>query len=194
MAYKLFEDKQITYLLNQIKIYKPEYFFDVGAHGGLYSIILKTNFPNLTILSFEPDKQNRFQFYGNIFLNNLENDIKVQNYGLSSSSKNVTFGIQENQNRGGKTIQENGDNKILVKSLDEISSLKNKKCFLKIDVEGHELDVIKGARRFLKENLCFIQVEILSSNDLNAFDTLMFDLGYKLNHKITDYYYSNIIK
>ena len=148
MAYKLFEDEQITYLLNQIKIYKPEYFFDVGAHGGLYSIILKTNFPNLTIQSFEPDKQNRFQFYGNLFLNNLENDIKVQNYGLSSSSKNVTFGIQENQNRGGKTIQENGDNEILVKPLDEISLLKNKKCFLKIDVEGHQLDVVKGARRF----------------------------------------------
>ena len=39
MAYKLFEDEQINYFINNINVYKPEYFFDIGAHGGLYSII-----------------------------------------------------------------------------------------------------------------------------------------------------------
>ena len=31
---------------------------------------------------------------------------------------------------------------------------------LKIDVEGHELEVLKGGELFLKNNLCLIQVEL----------------------------------
>ena len=63
MVFRLFEDKQISFFIKNYMKYKPEYFLDIGAHGGLYSIILKKNFPNLNILAFEPDQQNRFQLY-----------------------------------------------------------------------------------------------------------------------------------
>ena len=42
-------------LIQQIKSIKPNYFLDIGAHAGLYSIIIKNNFPDITIFSFEPD-------------------------------------------------------------------------------------------------------------------------------------------
>ena len=77
MTFKLFEDKQIAFFIKNYKIYNPEYFLDIGAHGGLYSIILKKNFPKLNVLSFEPDRQNRFQLYGNLFLNKFEREIEV---------------------------------------------------------------------------------------------------------------------
>ena len=43
---------------------------------------------------------------------------------------------------------ESGELKINVKPLDEVFLEKNKICFVKIDVEGHELDVIKGSKNF----------------------------------------------
>ena len=100
MVFKLFEDDQIKFFLTNIAKYKPEYFLDIGAHGGLYSIILKHNFPELKILSFEPDKQNRFQLYSNLFLNNYENKINVFDYGLSNESKEVLFETETKANRG----------------------------------------------------------------------------------------------
>ena len=69
VPYRLFEDDQINYFINKVKSYKPEYFFDIGAHGGLYSIILQKNFSGLKVFAFEPDLQNRYQLYSNLFLN-----------------------------------------------------------------------------------------------------------------------------
>ena len=192
MTFKLFEDDQISYFINNYKKYKPEYFLDIGAHGGLYSIILKNKFPKLNVWAFEPDRQNRYQLYGNLFLNNFEREIEVYNFGLSSNNKEVAFGIVKDGNRGGKTIMETGELKINVKPLDEVFLEKNKICFVKIDVEGHELDVIKGSKKFLKNNFCLIQVEISHEDSLREFDIVMNRLGYSLVKKIDDYYYSNI--
>ena len=192
MTFKLFEDDQISYFINNYKKYKPEYFLDIGAHGGLYSIILKNKFPKLNVWAFEPDRQNRYQLYGNLFLNNFEREIEVYNFGLSSNNKEVAFGIVKDGNRGGKTIMESGELKINVKPLDEVFLEKNKICFVKIDVEGHELEVIKGSKKFLKNNFCLIQVEISHEDSLREFDIVMNRLGYSLVKKIDDYYYSNI--
>ena len=194
MVFKLFEDEQITFFINNFKKYKPEYFLDIGAHGGLYSIILKKNFPNLNVLAFEPDQQNRYQLYGNLFLNKFESRIKVYDFGLSSDNKEVSFGIRKEGNRGGKTIKETGNLRIIVKPLDEIFLGKSKNCFLKIDVEGHEMDVIMGSKNFLKNNFCLIQVEILDPNKFSDFNSMMNNLGYTLVKQIEDYYYSNFEK
>ena len=191
MTFKLFEDEQISFFINSFKKYKPKYFLDIGAHGGLYSIILKKNFPSLKILTFEPDKQNRYQLYSNLFLNNFENEIRVFDFGLSDKSGVVSFGIRKKGNRGGKSIGSQGKEQIKVKQLDDVVLSKNKNCFLKIDVEGHELNVIKGSKKFLKNNNCLIQVEVLDKNQFDNFNTLMIGLGYKLTNKIDDYYYSN---
>ena len=192
MTFKLFENDQISYFINNYKKYEPEYFLDIGAHGGLYSIILKNKFPKLNVWAFEPDRQNRYQLYGNLFLNNFEREIEVYNFGLSSNNKEVAFGIVKDGNRGGKSIMESGEIKINVKPLDEVFLEKSKICFVKIDVEGHEVDVIKGSKKFLKNNFCLIQVEISYEDSLREFDIVMNRLGYSLVKKIDDYYYSNI--
>ena len=193
MSFQLFEDDQISFFINNFNKYKPEYFLDIGAHGGLYSIILKKNFPSLKILTFEPDKQNRYQLYSNLFLNNFENEIRVFDFGLSDKSGVVSFGIRKKGNRGGKSIGSQGKEQIKVKQLDDVVLSKNKNCFLKIDVEGHELNVIKGSKKFLKNNNCLIQVEVLDNKKFDELDKLMNNLDYKIINKIEDYYYSNYI-
>ncbi len=194
MVYKLFEDEQINYFMSKIKIHKPEYFFDIGAHGGLYSIIFKKKFPYLNILAFEPDIQNRYQLYSNLFLNNFEKKVRVFDFGLSDANAKVPFGIINKNNRGGKRIKKNSDFHISVKTLDEIFNEKGRSCFVKIDVEGHEKEVIYGSKMFLKKNNCLIQVEVTDLDKLKKFESLMNGLGYSLINRIKDFYFSNYIK
>ena len=89
---------------------------------------------------------------------------------------------------------ENGDYEIIVKPLDEIFNKRRKNCFIKIDVEGHEKNVIIGSQNILKNNSCLLQVEVSKNEELEEFDNLMKGLGYTLVNKIQDYYYSNFIK
>ena len=53
------------------------------------------------------------------------------------------------------------------------------------------MEVITGSKKFLENNFCLLQVEILDENKFNDFDLTMNKLGYKLVKQIEDYYYSN---
>ncbi len=197
LAVKRHEDDQIVFLLDKIKKLKPEIFIDIGAHGGLYSILVKKNFPDITVHSFEPDKQNRFQFYANLFLNNLEDSIKIHDLGLSNISGQTSFGIKEKLRRGGKGINPSGLETIKIDTLDNIFNFDKKTCFIKNDVEGHEKEVLEGSKNILRNNYCFIQTEILNENTKNNIFKTMKDFNYNYVSKIDnsnapDYYFTNI--
>ena len=61
---------------------------------------------------------------------------------------------------------------------DELLNYKNEKLCIKIDVEGHELSVLKGLAKNLKENKCIILVE---SGDVKIGDVK--DFLIKNNYK-----------
>lgn len=192
----LFEDKEINFLLKILKFRKTHTFIDIGAHAGLYSIIIKTWFPSIKIISFEPDKQNRFQFFGNIFLNNLHNKIQVYDIGLSNKKGLVPFGIRTEAfgKRGGKAINNNSTDKVQIDKLDNLLNYKKTDCLIKIDVEGHECEVIEGAKLFLKNNFCLIQVELWNEKSFNNFNNIIKNFGYQSFQKIKgteNYYFKN---
>ena len=195
---KNFEDKEINFLLNKVLNLKPDYFLDIGAHAGLYSIVIKSIYPDINVISFEPDKQNRYQFYGNLFLNQLHDQVKVYNIGLSSVKSEVSFGMRSDApgKRGGKAIKNDGSQKIKVDKLDNVIKLNKEYCVLKIDVEGHECEVVKGGEVFLKNNFCLVQVELWDKNSFSKFNKIMNNWGYSNLFNIgnsENYYFSNFI-
>ena len=194
LSVKKHEDEQINFLRNELKYFKPDIFLDIGAHGGLYSVLIKKEFPNTKVYSFEPDRQNRYQLYSNIFLNNLENSINVFNIGLSNYTGEASFGIKERFRRGGKGITDQGTDKINVDTLDNLLKIKNKKCFIKIDVEGHEKQVLQGSMSFMKDNFCLVQTEILNKENEKDLFNIFADYKYTFFKKIDtsnapDYYF-----
>ena len=56
LLFDFYEDKQIKYLCKIFKENKINYFFDVGANCGIYSLIISKLFPKISTLSFEPVK------------------------------------------------------------------------------------------------------------------------------------------
>ncbi len=194
LSVKKHEHEQINYLKVKLDHFKPDFFIDIGAHGGLYSIIIKKQFPNIKVYAFEPDRQNRYQLYSNIFLNGLENVIDIFDIGLSNYDGEASFGIREKFRRGGKGISNSGSEKVSVNKLDNILKFKNKKCFIKIDVEGHEKQVLEGAKTFLDNNNCLVQTEILENHNEKDLFHIFENYKYEFLKKIDssnapDYYF-----
>ncbi len=159
--------------MRKLKLKNPT-ILDVGACIGMYSICYSKIYKNSTIYSYEPVKKNYKELKKNILLNNLKN-IYINNIGLSDKKKNIKIGIPDkkihlryskNINDGLFSIFSN-KKKYLVKLITLDSFIKEKNIkkidFIKIDVEGAEYQVLKGAKKTIKKFKPIIQLEY---NDL----------------------------
>ena len=116
----------------------------------------------------------------------LSKKIKLENFGLSDQSTKLKmqsmlkFGYA--QTGGTSIIDKNSDSKNLTffadfKVGDDYVKLTDEKISIKIDVEGHELNVLKGIQNTIKKNQCILQIEIFKKNfeDVNNF---LISLGF----------------
>tara|TARA_B100001057_G_C22699499_1_gene891095 strand:- start:100 stop:879 length:780 start_codon:yes stop_codon:yes gene_type:complete len=198
-----FEKAEVNYLINSIKKNNISFFFDVGANCGYYSIIIAKNIDKIKIFSFEPNDEAYFKFSKTLEKNiDLLDKIKPLNFGLSDTPGKfkmqslVKFGYA--QTGGSSVINNNYISKNFIteanfKIGDDVIKLNNQKIALKIDVEGHEINVIKGLEKTLKNNHFILQIEIFKknfSNVNNYLNSLNYNLFYELKNK-SNYYYSN---
>ena len=147
---------------------------DIGVYRGVYSYFLS----NLCkyVYAFEANPL----LYGKLiegFKNNK--NIKVENFAVSSESgetdlripiRDITasFDNEEKYKLGTATIHEtnNLENEKFetIKAIKKISldeyNFQHEIGFLKIDVEGHELDILNGARKFIAKNMPTMLIEI----------------------------------
>lgn len=193
VALELYEREQISYLLDVLKQIKPNLYVDIGSHAALYSIVMKVHLPSLEVHAFEPDRTNLCQLYANLFVNKLQYDIKVHEFGLSDHSGKVMFATSEDtSSRGTRRISSTGNDEIEVRCLDDVLNAQGRIVAVKIDVEGHECQVVEGAKRFLAGNQCFMQIES-SAQNLERLSKQLNSLSYrqvKMLH--SDYFFTNI--
>ena len=133
------------------------FIIDCGANIGLGVLYFKSLYPQATILAFEPDKENFALLQKNVQLNQLTNvecrqsAVWIYNGEISFSSAGTEGSQITKDNNGANTIQ------IKAERLADI--IKNQKVdFLKIDIEGAELEVIKDCEPHLK-NVKYLFVE-----------------------------------
>ena len=183
-------------MLNQ----KYDYFFDIGAYIGYYSLSLFRLVTNTA--AFEPNQQNFQRLNKNVEINSF--NINCHNLGCSDSKNKVKLWYTDKNKRGGSSILQDSDkeinkydkNKLLFEEietdkLDNLYPLRNKKIFFKIDVERHELNVLKGASNIISNNQCYLQIEIfphLQNEILSFLDNNHFKLLHRINN---DFYLKN---
>tara|TARA_A200000159_G_scaffold163665_1_gene190619 strand:- start:254 stop:1909 length:1656 start_codon:yes stop_codon:yes gene_type:complete len=184
--------------LSFIEFGNVETVIDIGANVGLYSLVSSLAPQVECIMAFEPDDDSRKELERNIYLNSLENRIQAHSSVVSSSTKMVEFGTHSplsgingvvNTSIHDEELYSKVD-KIKAISLDELPNLQNKVLALKVDVEGHELEVLRGASNLLKSNCAVIQIECYEGHDIEMY--LQY-LGYfKFFSAGYDHYFSNI--
>ena len=142
-------------LFTTIKFFKKKrIFIDVGANIGNHSIFYSKYFKK--ILSFEPSKISFKVLSLNV--ENLKN-IKIFNFGLSNISKEFYFDDKATKNVAGLKFKKKGKIPVKAEVFDEkFKKLKNIDL-VKIDVEGHELNVIEGMKKTLKNNSPLLIIE-----------------------------------
>ena len=178
---------------------------DVGVYRGVYSFEMSKYSKN--VHSFEP---NPIIFeYINKNLKKIINNIFLYNYALSNKNQVIDLKVpirNEKYNRenfeefyelGRATIHQENTFKryekfqITSKKIDEFN-FKNNISFIKIDVEGHELEVIKGGEEIISKNKPILLVEIeerYSQNKVSDTINYINKLGY-----ISHYYDNKILK
>jgi len=156
-------EKIKIFLELSLKIKDPA-LFDIGACFGTYSFITLFN-PDLKVHAFEPYPKMVEYMKDIIRLNDIPN-ITVNEFGLSDRERkcDMEFGSsfhrsELNLNVGTTNIRPDTDGNFMFKSLDSLNI--QKMDLVKIDVEGHEMEVLKGAAETLKRcKPVYIQIEI----------------------------------
>jgi FkbM family methyltransferase len=128
-----------------------DHFVDVGANVGVFSSLVGTRLPGVRITAVEPFPPIREFLERNLALNNL--DVRVVESAVGAEPGEATFEILERDvlNRlapDGAVIPASKGIRVAVQTLDEILG-NSSPALIKIDVEGTELNVLRGARRLL---------------------------------------------
>ncbi len=192
LAFEMFEPERITHFMNSIESMAPDMFLDIGAHAGLYSILVNSRVPKAIIHAFEPDATNLGQLNANLFLNRLSDKVVVNPFGLSDRDGSLNFASSgEQTHRAFSRVSEHGGNTVMVRRLDSVISEEGKRIAIKIDVEGHELAVLRGAEDLLRRNSCYMQMESALENFGQA-KTLLEAMGYQWMGSKGDHYFTNV--
>ena len=196
--YNGYEDELFNSLNNIINKNKIDFFLDVGSCWGVYSLRFAGIHKNLKILAFDPIINNIERLNTSIKKNNFKN-IECFHTAIGSKKGKVTLGATEKYspnyeiNEINSVINETSE----LNYLDFLLEIKGKSLILKIDTEGYEFEVLKGAINLLNNNKCFCQIEIKNNNKEKVFSFLN-DINYNLvsinRINKTDFFFSNFIE
>lgn len=150
-----FERQDIDYLIYLMEkaVYQKKKiaFIDIGADFGKYLVTVGMRINKVKILGFEPEPDSQALLKENVKRNNLSN---VSIFPIALSSRKgvkkfyiepelhmlMSFGTSDESIRVHTDILDNYIQ--LISGFDEV--------FIKLDVEGHEVEVLRGASRFIE--------------------------------------------
>lgn len=132
---------------------------DVGAHVGIFTVKMSKKLKSGYVIAIEPDKTNYKLLVNNIEINKLKNVIPIN---AALSTINGTIKLFLDNSSVGHSIVNESKRVVEVRSftLDElVRQLGLRKVdFIKINAEGAELDILKGAKKILIENTVSLSI------------------------------------
>lgn len=169
---------------------KAKVFFDVGANTGVWSKLFLSKMPKPQKgLLFEPSPLAVRYLKSNLKLGIQENFIKIIQAAVCDQSGQMDFFMEESAGETSSLIKKHSKSqtqKITVKTTTIDSEVLNHDLgfidFIKIDAEGYDLHVLRGAEKCLSEkNVGVIQFEY-NKPWANSSSTLISAIEYLNNH------------
>lgn len=158
-------------------------FLDIGAHGAFYAILCAKDLAFDRIVIVEADPANVAKIHANLLLNGLAGKAEVLHAVASGTPGEIDFNIATDSSRshfgiGAGTPSSVAETmKIPAVVIDQAVRERGVCVIAKVDVEGHELDVLDGMEELLRNNYGVLQIECLGAN-VEPLHARMAALGY----------------
>jgi FkbM family methyltransferase len=138
------------------------YIVDIGANMGTVTVPLAKKFPGYRVRSYEPQRSVFYQLAGNVALNDLDN-VELRNQGLGSSRGTIYIDMPKYKTDGNigawsmdKEVREKSPEgrgggqtePVFIETLND-TYFDDPIRLIKIDVEGMELEVLRGGCNLL---------------------------------------------
>lgn len=182
--------------------------FDVGANVGKKTRIYRKLFPEATIYCFEPTP-GPFEKLSQ-WAATQSGKVAAMNLALSSMPGNATV-YWNLEHSGGSSLRQPGANsggpgsenirkvEAKVETLDRVAEKLDLRdeIFVKIDVEGHDLEVIRGGTELLRRaSAVIVEIAIVDAPDgrptFGEFVQLLGELGYMYRGNLAHAYVSGV--
>ncbi len=160
--------------------------FDIGANTGVYALVAKTINPTAEVYAFEPIPAVYKALQKNIASNNF--NIKSYELGLSDYDgkakifllHGVDFDYSVTVNKNLRTRSKVDEVSIDVQKLSTFIEFNaiSKIDLMKLDVETHEVEVLKGMGIWLKQFKPTLIIEVLSDEIAEQLNEIFKDMDY----------------
>jgi FkbM family methyltransferase len=200
-----YESDVRAHLFSEMEKRGCDVFLDIGASIGVYALQAARHGLAKEVHAFDPDPRNFAHLAFNVYLNGLSDVVTAHCAAVSSASGTLQFEMSEDEKTthsqvvsaaqatpamGRMILGEGTIREVKAQALDDLLPHQNKKIFFKINVQGHETDVLKGAARLLRENDCFLQLWLWPENRDRVLQHLG-EMGYKVVHANQGGHYSD---
>jgi FkbM family methyltransferase len=150
-------------------------FVDVGANIGVYTVVAALR--GARVLAFEPNANARGMLSANLALNRVEDRVEVLPFALADFSGPARFTTDLESSNHLQTTPEANCEVVEVRELDALVKPARQVTLVKIDAEGFDEAVLRGARGTLERERPVVIVETWAgAHSLRLF---LGELGYE---------------
>lgn len=177
-----------TYAMLLDSAERPELFIDIGANYGTHSLLFLAH--GIETISFEPNASCRKYFGWLCEANQVIPHIEPVALGDDAGSVTLSYPLHDTWLGSTSAdvlkdlihVEELMTEVVKLRTLDSyFGYIDSKRTIMKIDTEGNELAVLKGAARVLRENEPIIILECWEGRRTELFYFLK-SCGYRLSH------------
>ena len=154
--------------------------YDIGAHVGFLSLYCGLLVgPDGRVVAFEPDPEARASLQSQLAENRSLN-VEVLPYAVSDRSGTLLLDTSVGSSQA--FVSENGSVKVVAETIDSLVQQQRiaPPALLKVDVEGHEYAVLKGALETIRQSRPVVICDYNEGDTLGTVTQLLSPLGYEI--------------
>jgi FkbM family methyltransferase len=150
-----------TYLARVVAKRQIKFCLDIGANIGLSALAIMDIFPEANVMAFEPGETAFKHLCINISSNGYDPVVFPQKTAVGDRSGTIGFMEQPEALSGSRVTEDGSTTGVPITTVDDFLANNNMVGvdFIKIDVEGFEIEVLRGARHTIFRDGPIIMLE-----------------------------------
>jgi len=186
-----FEIAELKYVTERLQ--PGAFVLDVGANIGNHVIFWAKSVADSNYICFEPNGPVADHLAKNLQLNSVDHRVQIIRKAVGENDGFVSIGDVDQLNEGATRVHLDQASDIPMVSLDTESAIPQDRIdFIKIDVEGFENEVLRGAQKLIEKHKPFLFVEVANDNK-DEFHQLISSMNYFVDKEFKNVHASNFM-